>query len=39
MKEVYRQEMPHFLDAIDAHSEDPRLGVPKALVESLIIDS
>ena len=39
MKEVYRQEMPHFLAAIDAHSEDPRLGVPKALVESLIIDS
>ena len=39
MKEVYRQEMPHFLAAIDAHSEDPRLGVPNALVESLIIDN
>lgn len=28
MKEVYKKEMPHFLSSLNAHSDDPRLGVP-----------
>ena len=33
MKEVYREEMPHFLEAIDAHSDDPRLGLPQEMID------
>ena len=32
MKRVYKQEMGHFLAAINAHSDDPRLAVPKEVV-------
>jgi (p)ppGpp synthase/HD superfamily hydrolase len=32
MKEVYRQEMPHFLKGINPHSDDPRLTVPQEVV-------
>jgi (p)ppGpp synthase/HD superfamily hydrolase len=32
MKEVYKQEMHHFLTSIDSHSSDPRLKVPKELI-------
>ncbi len=35
MKEVYKREVPHFLDAINSHSTDPRLAVPPELVEQL----
>lgn len=32
MKQVYKQEMGHFLQAIDPHSTDPRFCVPKEVV-------
>ena len=35
MKEVYREEMPHFLEAIDAHSDDPRLGLPQEMIDDI----
>lgn len=35
MKEVYKGEMPHFLSAINPHSNDPRLAVPVEVVEAL----
>ena len=36
MKVVYKQEVPHFLQSIDPHSDDPRLSVPKVVVEELV---
>ena len=35
MKEVYKGEMPHFLPAINPHSDDPRFAVPVEGVEAL----
>ena len=35
MKQVYKEEVPHFLEAIDPHSDDPRMAVPKAMVVRL----
>ena len=35
MKEIYKGEMPHFLPAINPHSNDPRLAVPVEVVEAL----
>ena len=35
MKEVYREEMPHFLEAIDAHNDDPRLGLPQEMIDDI----
>ena len=35
MKEVYKGEMPHFLPAINPHSDDPRSAVPVEVVEAL----
>ena len=35
MKEVYKGEMPHFLQAINPHSDDPRLAVPQEVVLKL----
>lgn len=35
MKEVYKGEMPHFLPAINPHSNDPRFAVPVEVVEAL----
>ena len=35
MREVYKGEMPHFLPAINPHSDDPRLAVPVEVVEAL----
>jgi len=32
MKEVYKQEVPHFLSSINPHSDDPRLQVPQEVV-------
>jgi (p)ppGpp synthase/HD superfamily hydrolase len=35
MKAIYKQELPHFLEALDPHSTDPRLAVPEAVVEKI----
>jgi (p)ppGpp synthase/HD superfamily hydrolase len=35
MKEVYKSEMPHFLPAINPHSDDPRFGVPTEVILAL----
>ena len=35
MKEVYRDELPHFLAAITANADDIRLTLPKEMVEEL----
>ena len=35
MKEVYREEMPHFLEAINAHSDDPRLALPQEMIDDI----
>ena len=35
MKLVYKEEVPHFLEAIDPHSDDPRRKVPKEMVVRL----
>lgn len=35
MKEVYKNEVPHFLSAITSHSDDPRLVVPHEIVMRL----
>lgn len=32
MKEIYKQEIPHFLTSINPHSDDPRFAVPSELV-------
>lgn len=36
MKETYRKEMPHFIESITAHSDDPRLSLPQTMVEDLM---
>lgn len=35
MRDVYRNEVPHFLSSINPHSEDPRLLVPREMVFKL----
>lgn len=35
MKEVYKGEMPHFLPAINPHSDDPRFAVPTDVIIAL----
>jgi hypothetical protein len=35
MREVYKGEMPHFLTAINPHSDDPRMLVPVEVIEAL----
>lgn len=35
MRQVYIAEMPHFLEAIKADASDPRLALPKQLVEDI----
>ena len=35
MKEIYREEMPHFLEAINAHSDDPRLALPQEMIDDI----
>jgi hypothetical protein len=35
MKEVYRDEMPHFLEAINAHSDDPRMALPQEMIDKI----
>jgi (p)ppGpp synthase/HD superfamily hydrolase len=35
MAQVYRQELPHFLDAIDAHNDDVRFHLPETMLEEI----
>lgn len=35
MRHVYQEELPHFLEAINPHSDDLRLSVPQELTEQL----
>ena len=35
MRIVYRQELPHFLEALDAHSNDKRFTLPEVMVKQL----
>lgn len=35
MKEVYRKELPFFMEAIDAHKEDIRFSLPKSMLSHL----
>ncbi len=35
MREVYKHEMPHFLQAVNPHSTDPRFLVPMEVIEVL----
>jgi hypothetical protein len=35
MKIVYANELPHFLEAINPHSDDPRFALPQAMIDEL----
>jgi hypothetical protein len=35
MHAVYQREWPHFIAAITSTSDDPRLALPKGMIESL----
>ncbi|MBR0046119.1 MAG: hypothetical protein IJP75_04450 [Bacteroidaceae bacterium] len=35
MKAVYKQELPHFLEGINAHSEDGRMALPQVMVNQI----
>lgn len=35
MKEIYLRELPHFLQAIDAHASDPRLTLPPEMLAEI----
>jgi (p)ppGpp synthase/HD superfamily hydrolase len=35
MKDVYREELPHFLEAIDAHSDDPHFALPQEMIDHI----
>lgn len=35
MRQVYKDEVPHFLEKLDPHSDDPRLRVPDEVVTKL----
>ena len=41
MREVYRKELPHFLDAINAHNCNIRFSLPKVIIEEIkkIVDN
>jgi len=36
MKEVYVNELPHFLEAINAHSDDPRFALPEEMINDIM---
>jgi hypothetical protein len=36
MRNVYIDELPHFLEAINAHSDDPRSGLPEEMINDII---
>lgn len=35
MREVYKEELPHFLEAIDAHSSDIRFSLPEVVINEI----
>ena len=35
MKQVYKDELPHFLEAINAHSDDPRQALPQVMIDEI----
>lgn len=35
MRKVYAAEMPHFLEAINPHADDPRLALPHDMIEQI----
>jgi hypothetical protein len=35
MKDVYREELPHFLEAINAHSDDPHFALPQEMIDRI----
>ena len=35
MKDVYREELPHFLEAINAHSDDPHFALPQEMIDHI----
>lgn len=35
MKEVYKEELPHFLEAINAHSDDPTKMLPQEMIDRI----
>ena len=35
MKQVYKTELPHFLEVINAHSTDPRLALPQVMIDDI----
>ena len=36
MREVYKQELPHFIEAIDAHNSDLCFSLPEAMIEDIM---
>ena len=36
MREVYKEELPHFLNAINAHSRDIRFSLPEVVVKEIL---
>ena len=36
MREVYKEELPHFLDAINAHSSDIRFSLPEVVIKDIL---
>ena len=35
MREVYKNELPHFLEAINPHSDDPRMMLPQVMIDEI----
>ena len=35
MKDVYREELPHFLEAINAHNDDPHFALPQEMIDHI----
>ena len=35
MKEVYKNELPHFLESINPHSDDPRKILPQVMIDEI----
>ena len=35
MKDVYREELPHFLEAINAHSDAPHFALPQEMIDHI----
>ena len=35
MKDVYKEELPHFLEAINAHNDDPHFVLPQEMIDHI----